>query len=290
MGMGRHRRNFRSLFLEPLEGRFLLSGARALLTPPAQPAAISGQVTPFERPANHSQAASATAQQPEVEDESPAAEVHETGDTDDGRVAVKPPPSAAPLAVPLVDRTGGKHEVLTPTASPGAHQGQGPPSEVLPPAPAPAPRSTPPVSPLPASRPAPPLAEPLAEGRGQDAKPQDVARPTEDPAPPAGGETNGPLTAAAGAPLAGLFPLDVHDLEQVVDAFFAQLGRFGPGGESGSFGLGWLGCLVLAAVAAWEVAALARGRVAWDGVSFPGELPEEHPTAHHAPDRSRERR
>src|SRR5262245_65111285 len=112
--MGRHSRRFRSLFLEQLEDRFLLSSA-AGFTERSAPLP-SGEGTGVHRQTNIAHATAAAGNHnpnggpSDVEDESPALEAHEAQDTDDSPPASPPPSTVRPPVTLTIDRTGGRND------------------------------------------------------------------------------------------------------------------------------------------------------------------------------------
>jgi hypothetical protein len=69
-------------------------------------------------------------------------------------------------------------------------------------------------------------------------------------------EQVGRIVLEPAVPLAGLVPIDLHRLEEGVDAFFERLGWLSEGWESGRFCSDIVPWLLVGAAAAWELAFL----------------------------------
>jgi hypothetical protein len=128
------------------------------------------------------------------------------------------------------------------------------------PIPAPPPR---PPQPIPASQRTKPEEEEgfaLLEKEAEEPTPVAQKKPAE-PGAPESAET-ALLTPEAGAPLAGLLPVDLRRLEASADALFSRLANLAHSEETQRICLELAPWLVVAAAAAWEMASLSRRRSA----------------------------
>jgi hypothetical protein len=256
--------------LEVLEDRLLLSGTSAVSAAPTggMPASSGTNhailnLLATAYPPSHAEPATLTWRGHSLEDHDSSDHRRDDADGDEYR-------AASGLALLLAQAAGGGQDAAAPSplsGSPRHNVAAFPEGKSSAGAVAPSPQ----VDPLPLGP--TPLPASVAAGRSASPDAQQAASPVLPTLPEQGAAKDAlsvttSLQLVAGqacrlalepaAPLTALVQVDLHKLEERVDAFFEHLARLGERGEAGRFCLDLAPWLLLGAAAAWELAFLRR--------------------------------